>query len=603
MRICYLHILIGLIYLSNFISPGQKALCWNPKLTFTRNNINEEETFSGLTNKIDEDSTIKLIQPAYQVPISTFTPEFSWHALKSDSLIEYRLLIAKPDGKIIFDKWIGQDTSYTIPTSNMLEDLTPYYWTVYASCDNQQVQSPVWSFWIDQNIVADLTVTDIVLLNDKKDWNPGDQVKIQAIIQNSGPINSGRCTVTLYSGNINRNYWDYSAYRKTMALDTVFISELIMNVPKSVTLTARLPYGFNNFFVCISPGPGIKDIIDANNFLHGIKIQTENRILCLNGLFIIYKNYSDPEIGAIAFNQHDLTQLIQNIINFQRYFWDHTSILQINVDTLHVNRLLADKNFTYQNEQWGYFLSPEEIKVDLRQQNITELDYDFVFVYYLWWNSAASWSGYSGYSFKNLEFFNKKIPILAQPIIYQQIEDESITIHEFLHLLDHHFEESGEPEFYSPHHRMLYTTFENDKDYFDWILETWPTSKWFNLKHGELVDRKQISKDLKPINISFLPKILILSQNYPNPFNKITNIIYRIPYSKLSSTRVKVTLIIYDVLGNRIRTLINETQRQGTFRVFWDGKDQNGNEVTSGIYFYELKAGEQRQVKKLVFIR
>jgi len=558
---------------------------------------------SVLSNQIDYHSSVQLIQPDSASQVTTFTPTFVWHAIKSASLVEYRLLIAKIDGKIIFDQWIGSDTSYTITSPNDFEDLTPYYWTIYASFNNQQVQSPVWSFWVDRDIVTDLTITDIDLVEDKKDWNPGDEVKIKAVIQNSGPINAEGCFVTLYSGNINRNYFHFSAYRKTIALDTVFVSKLNMNDPQSIILTGRLPYGFNHFFVGVDPIPGLKDVIYSNNFLQGIKIQTENRVLRLNGLFIIYKNYLDPKSGEKILDQNDLNQLYQNITNFQRYFWDHTHILQINVDTLLIDRLLSDDNFTFQDDQWGYFLSPDEVSTDLMQLNITELDYDFVFVYYSWWNSSLSWSGYSGYTLKDHKLLNKRISFLAQPVMVGQTENEKIAIHEFLHLLDYLFEENGEPQFYSPHHRTLYTTFDKNEDYYDWILETWQTNKWFNLKKGQFIPRKDVAWQFESTEISLSPKMLILSQNYPNPFNKITTIIYKIPQHTTPSPEIHVKLFIYDILGNRIRALVNKMQQPGTYRTYWDGKDQQGNEIASGIYLYELKAGYQRQVKKLLYIR
>jgi len=587
-----------------FILVGSaKDIPGNDHLVTILDGIDGEEELSLLHNSSDKDSPVKLIQPDSASQVTTFTPTFVWHAVQSDSSVEYRLLIAKTDGKILFDQWVGQDTSYTISSSHYFEDLNPYYWTIYASFDNKQLQSPVWSFWVDQNIVTDLTVTDILLMNEKFDWNPGDEVKIRAIIQNSGPINAEGCFVTLYSGNINQNYFNYVAHRKTIALDTIFVSELKMNDPKSIILTAQLPYGFNHFFVRIDPAPGLKDVIYSNNYLKGIKIQTEDRILCLDGLFIIYKNYVDPETGEKRLGQNDLKQLYQNITNFQRYFWDHTHILKINIDTLHVNRLMTDENFAFQDEQWGYFLPPDEVAVDLTQRNIAEFGYDFIFVNYSWWNSNTSWSGYSGYTLKYQKLLGKELSLLAQPVTHGQIENEMTAIHEFLHLLDYFFEQNGEQGFYSPHHRTLFTTFDKDKDYFDWILETWQTSKWFNLKNGRLIQKKEIAGVYEPAKISLVPKTLILSQNYPNPFNKITTIIYKIPQFKSTSNRFKVNLSIYDILGNRIRILVNEIQKPGTYRVYWDGKDQQGNDIASGIYFYELKGGQQRQVKKLLYIR
>jgi len=551
----------------------------------------------------DTQARVRLIQPDSASQVTTFAPTFTWHAIQPGEQIEYRLLIAKTDGKIVFDQWIGSDTSYTISSPDKFEDLNPYYWTISASFNNHQLKSPVWSFWIDQNVVTDLTVTDISLSNNKMDWEPGDRVKINAVIQNSGPIDAKGCYVLLYSGNINKNYFSHAAHRKTIVLDTVFISNLKLNEPRQVTLTGVLPRGFNHLFVRVQPAPGLKDVIYSNNYLGEIKIQTEKRILFLNALALIYKNYTDPEAGEKRLNENDLNQLYQSIINFQHYFWDHTLMLKINIDTLLVDRLLTDDNFTFQDDQWGYYLPAEAVETDFDQRNIGKCDYDMILVYYSWWNSNSSWSGYSGYTFKNQKLLGKKKPFLAQPVTPGQPANEFTAIHEFLHWLDIAFDDSGERDFYSPHHRTLYTTFNEDKEYFDWMLETWHSEKWLQLKQGQLIQKNDIINDVKMTQISLAPNTIILSQNYPNPFNNMTTISYKIPKFTSSPATHRIVLSIYDILGNRIRTLVNDRQKPGTYRVFWDGKDEHGNGISSGIYFYELRGGEQRRVKKLLFLR
>lgn len=603
MHIFQHRIFVILLFLC-LLNPSIKiSLSWDNYSSIRPNGIERGSAVSIFSNQIDNNSLIKLIQPDSASQVTSFTPTFIWHAVEADCTIEYRLLIAKIDGKIVLDEWVGPDTSYTITSPSYFEDLNPYYWSVKAFYGNRQAQSPLWSFWVDQDIVTDLTVANIMLEQDKANWNPGDEVKIQATIQNSGPIDAEGCFVTLYSGNINRNYFSYAAHRKTIALDTVFVPTLKMNDPQMITLSARLPYGFNHFFARIDPVAGMKDVIYSNNYTNGITIQTEDRLLSLKSLFIIYANYFDPEVGEKSLNQNDINMLHQNIRNFQHYFWNHTHIIQIHVDTLLIERRLSDKDFTYHNDQWGYFLSPNQVSIDLIQRNITEVDYDFMFVYYSWWNSTSSWSGYSGYTLQDAKLFNKKIHFLAQPVTAGKIEDEQTAIHEFLHLLDNLYEGAEKLRFYSPHHRMLYTTFEKNEDYFDWILETWPTDKWFDLKIGQFVNRLDATWTIAPAKIFDEPKKLILSQNYPNPFNKITTIIYKIPQLDSPATSGKVRLVIYDILGNQIQTLVNTMQNPGTYRVYWNGKNKQGNPVSSGIYFYELNAGKQRQVKKLIYIQ
>ncbi|MCH8303919.1 MAG: T9SS type A sorting domain-containing protein [Candidatus Marinimicrobia bacterium] len=93
------------------------------------------------------------------------------------------------------------------------------------------------------------------------------------------------------------------------------------------------------------------------------------------------------------------------------------------------------------------------------------------------------------------------------------------------------------------------------------------------------------------------PREFSLGQNYPNPFNPSTSIMYDVPLTS------NVSLIIYDILGRNVRTLLNEQRNAGSYSVEWDGKNSNGLLVTSGIYFYRLEAGEFAVTKKMVLLK
>jgi len=88
-----------------------------------------------------------------------------------------------------------------------------------------------------------------------------------------------------------------------------------------------------------------------------------------------------------------------------------------------------------------------------------------------------------------------------------------------------------------------------------------------------------------------------LNQNYPNPFNPTTTINYQLPKSS------PVTLTIYNLLGREITKLVNETQSVGEHIVQWDGRDHDGNEVSSGVYLYRLTAGSFHRTSKMLLLR
>jgi len=98
-----------------------------------------------------------------------------------------------------------------------------------------------------------------------------------------------------------------------------------------------------------------------------------------------------------------------------------------------------------------------------------------------------------------------------------------------------------------------------------------------------------------------LPKEYSLSQNFPNPFNPTTLIRYAIPDREGRPHRIN--LKVYNVLGQRVRTLVNMEQAPGYYSVVWNGRDDYGRELASGVYFYRLKAGRYSSSKKLLLLK
>jgi hypothetical protein len=93
---------------------------------------------------------------------------------------------------------------------------------------------------------------------------------------------------------------------------------------------------------------------------------------------------------------------------------------------------------------------------------------------------------------------------------------------------------------------------------------------------------------------SALPEKFGLSSNYPNPFNSQTTIEYALPRENA------VRLVIFDILGRSVRTLVDATQPAGYKRILWDGKADSGVNASSGVYFYQLQMGSQRLTQKMI---
>jgi hypothetical protein len=94
-----------------------------------------------------------------------------------------------------------------------------------------------------------------------------------------------------------------------------------------------------------------------------------------------------------------------------------------------------------------------------------------------------------------------------------------------------------------------------------------------------------------------LPNAFDLLQNYPNPFNPATMISYTLNSNSF------VSLKIYNLLGQAVKTLVEKNQTTGNYKIEWDGKDNLGKEVASGVYFYKLKADNNSKTLKMVLLR
>ncbi len=101
-----------------------------------------------------------------------------------------------------------------------------------------------------------------------------------------------------------------------------------------------------------------------------------------------------------------------------------------------------------------------------------------------------------------------------------------------------------------------------------------------------------------------LPRNFELCQNYPNPFNPVTNISYTLRATgDLNRSSARTNLSIYNILGQKVRTLVDKVQVPGTYVVPWNGTDSFGRPVASGIYLYRLVRGNDSEVKKMVLVK
>jgi hypothetical protein len=134
-------------------------------------------------------------------------------------------------------------------------------------------------------------------------------------------------------------------------------------------------------------------------------------------------------------------------------------------------------------------------------------------------------------------------------------------------------------ELQNPHHSLTY--YYND----------------FSSGRPEVVSvHPEFDTQFMPIG-NVIPTVYALRQNSPNPFNPVTSVGYDLPKAG------EVQIAVFNVLGQHVTDLVNGYQEAGSHEVVWDGKDNAGSSVASGIYFYRIKTNEFSDTKKMLLLK
>lgn len=145
-----------------------------------------------------------------------------------------------------------------------------------------------------------------------------------------------------------------------------------------------------------------------------------------------------------------------------------------------------------------------------------------------------------------------------------------------------------------------YNLKQNDKaiECFKTIVNNYPEQSLITLAINELYFLGvEIHIDKKIEETPVVKKSDFSISNHPNPFNPSTTIRFTLPQEG------KVIVRIYDILGRQVAELLNEMEPAGSHSVVWNGKDSFGNEVSSGVYFYNIRYNDQSRTKKMMLVR
>ncbi len=134
----------------------------------------------------------------------------------------------------------------------------------------------------------------------------------------------------------------------------------------------------------------------------------------------------------------------------------------------------------------------------------------------------------------------------------------------------------------------------NDTEYLWWIMAN-DEDGFFTSSNNGAINRFVVGT--LSIEDELIPTEFSLHQNYPNPFNPITTLRYDL------REQANVNIIIYDMLGRHVTTLVNQTQEAGFKSVIWNATNDHGKPVSAGVYIYQIRAGEFVQTKKMVLLK
>lgn len=153
-------------------------------------------------------------------------------------------------------------------------------------------------------------------------------------------------------------------------------------------------------------------------------------------------------------------------------------------------------------------------------------------------------------------------------------------------------------------------TADADKDAGKQFVQEWRNGEWVSLETQVFEERQvviaatdqggtfRLFYDESFTGSNIVPDQFELMQNYPNPFNPITTIRYQLPQN------ANVSIIVYNALGQKVKTLVSEFQRAGAnLSVQWDGTNDAGRKVASGLYLYRIQAGRFVKTKKMILVK
>ena len=265
-------------------------------------------------------------------------------------------------------------------------------------------------------------------------------------------------------------------------------------------------------------------------------------------------------------------------------------------DGMNQTRSVLNNNPTINTSMWSWctqlnWYTAAETQAYL--DSISKLESEFPTVTFIYMTgNAQSWSGHHTYQ-SDEEGYNR---FLRNEQIRQYCRDQNKVLFDFADI-DAWYDGNPATYFYSatfvPHEHNQYNIDQEAHTSYENCENKGKVLWWMMARLAGWDGTTPVRSNSYPSG----PERFYLSQNYPNPFNPFTEIRYHIPVGS------RVRLRVFNILGEEIRRLVDEVKTAGTYTETWDGKDNQGRLLSSGIYYYRLKTDYASSVRKMIMMQ
>ncbi|MFZ1519663.1 MAG: YCF48-related protein [Ignavibacteriaceae bacterium] len=422
--------------------------------------------------------------------------------------------------------------------------------------------------WLTQNTLANMSITMLSVVNSQKAWA-------------AGTWGSTQQTIFLHTTNAG-NSWNIIAFSLLPGehlSDMLFLED---NIGWCSTWQYDSPFSGGYVYVTNNSGQNWSRKMLSIEPQYGVFFTDENY-----GWSLGYASICRTTNGGISWSN---SGTFSNMHFTDAYFIDHI-----------IGWIFEDVYYAgYFNHSRIHFSYDGGLNLTL-QCTLTAgyRIYDFdVVERRIGWAAVVSSSGTGGYLLNTTNgggVFPSK-PDLVYPVNFQSVSSDTINflwtnsypnVSGFLLSLttDSLFTTSIDT-FINGRSLLFHDLMPNTKYY-------WKVKAYNNLGYGVYSNTNQFVTNLTDLeNTVIQPFEFSLSQNYPNPFNPSTKISWQSPVSSWQ------TLKVYDVLGNEIATLVNEYRDAGNYEINFDA-----SKLSSGVYYYQLRAGDFVETKKMILLR